>query len=290
MATVTSLTAERMIAIEAASVIGGVIAGNNLILTKRDASTIDAGNVRGPQGIQGPIGEVSTAQLNAAIAAAIDLANPIGSIKDYLGIAAPNANWLAMIGQTVVNAETLYPDWWAILPVNMKSGSSAIMPDTRGRVSVCYDATQTEFDVLGEVGGAKTVVLTLAQIPAIPIDPPSLTVSVNPPNTTVTVVDPGHFPPLGDEYATNPGGSVSRYAVNPLAFDYPTAPSTYGTQPAPYPGLPRTYTGITASVDIAAFNVPVDIPSFNANAAGSGNPHSVLQPYVTFLKIIKVLK
>lgn len=53
MATVTGLTAERMIEIEAASVIGGTIVGDNLILTKFDASTIDSGSVRGPQGPMG---------------------------------------------------------------------------------------------------------------------------------------------------------------------------------------------------------------------------------------------
>lgn len=56
MATVTGLTAERMIAIEAASVINGGVVGNNLILTRKNTTTIDAGNVRGPQGIAGPVG------------------------------------------------------------------------------------------------------------------------------------------------------------------------------------------------------------------------------------------
>lgn len=50
MATITGLTAARMLAIEAASIIDGDIVGDNLILTKHDASTINAGNVRGPAG------------------------------------------------------------------------------------------------------------------------------------------------------------------------------------------------------------------------------------------------
>ena len=45
MATVTGLTADRMMAIEASSVVGGSINGSgHLILTKHDGSTIDAGN------------------------------------------------------------------------------------------------------------------------------------------------------------------------------------------------------------------------------------------------------
>lgn len=50
MATITGLTAARMLAIEAASIVDGDIVGDNLILTKHDASTINAGNVRGPAG------------------------------------------------------------------------------------------------------------------------------------------------------------------------------------------------------------------------------------------------
>ena len=57
MTTVTSLTADRMLAIEAASVIDGDVDGSgNLILTKHDGSHINAGSVIGPTGPQGPVG------------------------------------------------------------------------------------------------------------------------------------------------------------------------------------------------------------------------------------------
>ena len=56
MATVTVLTAARMLAIEAASVVSGAISGDNLILTKYDGSTINAGNVRGTSGTNGTNG------------------------------------------------------------------------------------------------------------------------------------------------------------------------------------------------------------------------------------------
>lgn len=56
MAAVTGLTAARMAEIEAASVVSGEVVGDDLILTKHDTSTINAGDVRGPQGIQGDPG------------------------------------------------------------------------------------------------------------------------------------------------------------------------------------------------------------------------------------------
>jgi hypothetical protein len=70
MATVTVYTAARMAAIEANAIVSGAVVGNDLILTKYNSSTINAGNVRGATGIQGPTGatgEVSNAALTAAL-------------------------------------------------------------------------------------------------------------------------------------------------------------------------------------------------------------------------------
>lgn len=54
MASVTGLSATRMLQIEAASIIaGGVDLNGNLLLTKQDGSSVNAGNVRGPQGDPG---------------------------------------------------------------------------------------------------------------------------------------------------------------------------------------------------------------------------------------------
>lgn len=61
MATVTGLTAERMLEIEAASIISGEVIDGDLILTKHDGTTIDAGPVIGPQGPQGIQGEAGDA-------------------------------------------------------------------------------------------------------------------------------------------------------------------------------------------------------------------------------------
>jgi hypothetical protein len=66
MATVNVYTAERMAAIEAASVVDGDVIGDNLILERNDGTTIDAGNVRGPQGAQGIQGVPGVDGLNAA--------------------------------------------------------------------------------------------------------------------------------------------------------------------------------------------------------------------------------
>lgn len=53
MATINGLSKQRMLDDEAATVISGSISGDNLHLTTKGGTIIDAGNVRGPQGSQG---------------------------------------------------------------------------------------------------------------------------------------------------------------------------------------------------------------------------------------------
>lgn len=56
MATVNGLTAERMLEIEAASIVDGDVVAGNLILSKHDGSQINAGSVIGPTGSTGAAG------------------------------------------------------------------------------------------------------------------------------------------------------------------------------------------------------------------------------------------
>lgn len=54
MATVTGLTADRMLEIEGESIVDGEVVAEHLILTRHDGTTIDAGSVVGPEGPPGP--------------------------------------------------------------------------------------------------------------------------------------------------------------------------------------------------------------------------------------------
>lgn len=56
MATITGLTADRMLDIEGASIVDAEIVSGNLILTKHDGTQINAGPVLGPPGPTGPMG------------------------------------------------------------------------------------------------------------------------------------------------------------------------------------------------------------------------------------------
>jgi hypothetical protein len=247
MATVTGLTAERMIAMENATVVSGNVVGNNLILVTKDGTQIVAGNVQGPVGPAGgafiictsttrptltPADQgkaiyetdtklvriwngtryrvqekiICTSATRPAMVAADEgtkiyetdtdlefswtgtswlLANsyvaryadnaarsaawpspPLGAVS-YLnnspgilwmfetggwisvgpapGTMSPSIltvaplNHVLMYGQTIANAQTLYPMLWSLVDPTFKQGSSLVVPDLRSRIPVGKD-------------------------------------------------------------------------------------------------------------------------------------------------------
>lgn len=280
MTTVTGFTADRMLAIENTTIVGGSVVGDDLMLTPRVGSAINAGNVRGATGSPGITSLEYTdgqAAANAAIYAALAVLIPVGVILDYPNTAPP-ASWLAMNGQVIFNGETTYPVLWAILPASMKSGSSIVLPDTRGRVTIGLDTGQAEFDVVGETGGSKTQSLVKANLPAD-------TVTINPPATGITGVSANenqthqHF--VGDYTGGN--------GIAQLAQVYNTGPNNVfgiGTASSATPN--KTGAELTQHGH-GAGSYQVDIAPFESNLLGSGVPHNNLQPYIVLLKIIKAV-
>ena len=90
---------------------------------------------------------------------------PVGTIVDFIGATAPTG-WLTMIGQTIASGETFYPALWAVLPASMKSGTSIVLPDTRGRFVVSLDANNPGTQTPGALGGEANHVLTTAEMPS----------------------------------------------------------------------------------------------------------------------------
>lgn len=99
MATITGLTAERMLEIEANSVVDGDIVGDDLFLTKKDGSLINAGNVRGPRGADGPMGAAQSI-IAARPVLDVGMLNQIRAGRQLapsdftnMGLAAPRGLW-----------------------------------------------------------------------------------------------------------------------------------------------------------------------------------------------------
>lgn len=94
------------------------------------------------------------------------LAGLIGSVIPTARSSAPTG-FLLCDGAAV--SRTTYADLFAAIGTTYGAGDGSTtfnVPNGKGRVLVGRDAAQTEFDTLGETGGAKTHTLTEAEMPA----------------------------------------------------------------------------------------------------------------------------
>lgn len=108
-------------------------------------------------------GAVTTSKLATAT---VQLLAPTGVINAYAGSIAPTG-WLLCDGAAVSRAT--YADLFSLLGTTYGAGDGATtfnVPNLKGRVAVGRDSAQTEFDTLGETGGAKTHTLTESEIPS----------------------------------------------------------------------------------------------------------------------------
>jgi microcystin-dependent protein len=105
----------------------------------------------GPQGPEGPIGPQGSD------------GSPTGAIFQFAAATAPTG-YLLCQGQSV--STTTFASLFDVIGYTYGgSGSSFTIPNLKGRVPVGLDTAQTEFDVLGESGGAKTHTLTVTEMP-----------------------------------------------------------------------------------------------------------------------------
>ena len=89
---------------------------------------------------------------------------PSGTMVEFAGTTQPS-QWLFCNGQSLLRSA--YPALFTAIGVVYGAADSTHfnVPDKRGRVSVGFDSTQSEFDTLGEKGGAKTHTLTGGEVP-----------------------------------------------------------------------------------------------------------------------------
>ena len=91
---------------------------------------------------------------------------PVGAMVPWAGGSTAPARFLIADGSAV--SRTTYADLFAAIGTTYGAGDGTTtfnLPDTRGRVIVGQDSSQTEFDTVGETGGAKTQALTFNQLP-----------------------------------------------------------------------------------------------------------------------------
>lgn len=191
---------------------------------------------------------------------------PAGVISQYAGNTAPSG-YLLCEGQTV--SRSSYAQLFAAVGTTYNTGGEAgtdfRLPNLKGRVPVGRDSAQTEFDTLGETGGAKTHTLTIAQMP-------SHTHIQNSHNHTQ------------DSHNHSQNAHSHSLSGNAVSFA-----GGYG-QNTPINGNAVNPSGSTANATTATNNptTATNQPTTATNQnTGGGEAHNNLQPYVTVNYIIK---
>ena len=107
---------------------------------------------------------------NSAVATSLDykmrINNPTGEITMWGTSSAPTG-WLIADGSAV--SRSTYSALWGVLGTTYGGGDGSTtfnLPNLKGKFPVGRDASQGEFDVLGETGGGKTNALGVANLPA----------------------------------------------------------------------------------------------------------------------------
>jgi microcystin-dependent protein len=203
-------------------------------------------------------GAVTSAKLAAAAQQAL---MPTGALTPYAGTSAPGG-WLLCDGAAV--SRTTYAALFAVVGVAYGAGNGSTtfnLPDLRGRVPTGRDTGQTEFDVLGETGGQKSVTLTEAQLPSHGHSAGTLATSSSGAHThdidkmTGQTVDTVHGHTIGNTVAQ--GGAVATGFVG------------------------------AANVTVTSAGAHTHTVTGSVAAAGSGQAHDNLAPYVVTNYIIK---
>lgn len=201
-------------------------------------------------------------EIDSIISAALAASVPVGTVSQTARATAPTG-YLICDGSAV--SRTTYSDLFAAIGTAYGVGDNSTtfnIPNLKGKVPVGRDSSQTEFDTLGETGGAKTHQLTEAELP-------SHTHSMAHTHTFsgTTSSDGAHAHNTWNLYTVAGGGGA--IMTGAPADGRGNATDVQGTHSHSYSG---TTSGSSAT---------------NTGSTGSGSAHNNLQPYVVLNYIIK---
>ena len=204
---------------------------------------------------------------------------PSGSLSAFAGSTAPTG-WLICDGSVV--SQITYSDLFAVLGTTYNTGGEGAgnfrLPNIKGRAIVGRDASQTEFNVLGETGGVKTHTLSTNEMPSHNhsngIDSGSTTTSGSHSHTGNSTNQKGnhvHQINTGAALALGAANSLFANSGNPPVID---AGDTVGAGDHDHT--------VTVGTGSSSHFHPI-----NVNSQGGGQAHNNLQPYIALNWIIK---
>jgi len=220
--------------------------GTNNLTLLTDSTT--ANGIKWGQIVEATIttGAVSLAKLATAVQ---NLLVPAGTISAT--VSATEADGWKFMGQTLTNAETLYPSLFTVAPAGWRTGTA---PNRNLVLPSITDKTlfQAGTTTLGSSGGSNTVTIASGNLPTHvhSIDPPSTTVSVTVNDNTVDRVT-RLTSEVANGYATgiSPGSTGTGLLAG--SAGYGVSNTTFGMSVSHETEHTHTASG---SVDIAAFN------------------------------------
>ena len=195
----------------------------------------------------------------------------VGDIKLSARASAPTG-WLLCDGAEI--SRTTYADLFDAIGTTYGVGDGVDtfnIPDLEGRVPVGRDAGQTEFDTLGESGGAKTHTLTAGEMPSHTHSTPAHQHNIA--AHTHSVGDHQHGIPVDGAELDHVHSVTDRVAAGPEPTDGNTGTAT--TDPA---GAQET-SGTSLETD--------NDGSGTSGSAGGDGAHNNLQPYLVLNYFIK---
>lgn len=206
---------------------------------------------------------------------------PTGSVLDFAGSSAPTG-WLIADGSAI--SRTTYADLFAVIGTTYGAGNGSStfnLPDLRGRVPVGRNSGT--FGTLGATGGAETVTLDTTQIPSHAHANTASTDSQGGHSHTVTVSGGAHthILPMAASGGASGVNDVPLRASGAADFAFRTNFEASGSG---YNSSSGTH---THSTSVSTNGAHTHTVTMNNAAAGGGQAHNNLQPYIVLNKIIK---
>jgi len=187
---------------------------------------------------------------------------PVGAVIPYSSSTAPTG-WFIADGSAV--SRTTYLDLFDLIGTQYGGGDGSTtfnLPNLKGRVPVGYNTGDSDFNVMGETGGAKTHSLTGAE------------------NGSHSHTTPSHSHSFSGSQSHSHSYTYARLEGMGGIWAVASSGSNMGNQSI---GSTTDSTTVTISGTTGG-SAPT------TNGSGSGTPHNNLQPYIALPYIIKHYK